>query len=154
MPRRSLLSCMRRQPVIPTGREILQAREASKALETLDTGEKTVRVQIAATAPALDLPPAAVSLLRELLKEMAAGNAVMLVPIEAEITTHQAADLLNVSPPEVVRLIDHAVLPARMAGNQRRLPLKDVLAYKTENRAKRLEALEEISAIDQELGLR
>ena len=72
----------------------------------------------------------------------------------AEITTEQAADLLNVSVPHLVGMIEKGELPARMVRNQRRLRLPDVLAYKTENRAKRLEALREMAAIDQELGLR
>jgi hypothetical protein len=50
-------------------------------------------------------------------------------------------------------MIDKGTLPARMVGNQRRLPLRDVLAYKAENRAKRRETLREMAALDQELGL-
>ena len=76
-----------------------------------------------------------------------------LVPLESEITTQQAAELLNVSRPFVVGMIDKGTLPARMVGNQRRLPLKDVLAYKAENRAKRRETLRELAAHDQKLGL-
>ena len=102
----------------------------------------------------LDLPPAAARLLLQMLKEMGAGHAVTLVPIEAEVTTQQAADLLNVSRPYVVGLVEKGVLPARMVGNQRRLPLKKVLAYKAEEHARRLDALGELSALDQELGLR
>ena len=147
----------RSEPTIPTDQEAVLAREVSKVLETHDAGDKAVRVQVAEAGQevtTLDLPPAAARLLLEMLKEMGAGNAVTLVPTEAEITTQQAADLLNVSRPYVVGLIDKGVLPTRMVGNQRRLPLKDVLAYKAENRAKRLDALAELSALDQELGLR
>ena len=50
-------------------------------------------------------------------------------------------------------MIDKGTLPARMVGNQRRLPLKDVLAYKADNRAKRRQTLRELAALDQELGL-
>jgi excisionase family DNA binding protein len=60
---------------------------------------------------------------------------------------------LNVSRPFVVGLIDKGALPARMVGNHRRLPLKDVLAYKADNRAKRRQSLRELAALDQELGL-
>ena len=151
------MSRTRTEPTVPTDQEALLAREASKALEAHDAAGKGVRVQVAEAGheiTTLDLPPAAARLLLQMLKEMGAGNAVTLVPLAAEITTQQAADLLNVSRPYVVGLIDKGVLPTRMVGNQRRLPLKDVLAYKTETRAKTLAALEEISAIDQELGLR
>jgi excisionase family DNA binding protein len=101
----------------------------------------------------LELPPAAAKLLMQMLEEMRKGHAVTLVTTETEITTQQAAYLLNVSRPYVVSMIDKGELPARMVGNQRRLPLKDVLAYKTENCAKRLDTLREITKIDQELGL-
>jgi excisionase family DNA binding protein len=76
-----------------------------------------------------------------------------LVPFAEEITTQQAADLLNVSRPFLESMIDKGELPARMVGDQRRLPLKDVLAYRQDNRAKRLGTLKELVAHDQELGL-
>ena len=99
------------------------------------------------------MPPAAADLLMEILKQMAAGKAVSLVPFEAEVTTQQAADILNVSRPYLVGLIDKGSLPARMVGNQRRLPLADVLAYKVDNQAKLRAALDEMSALHQEMGL-
>ena len=72
---------------------------------------------------------------------------------QTRVSFKVALTLLNVSRPYLVGMIDKGELPARMVGNQRRLPLTDVLAYKTANRAKRLEALREMTAIDQELGL-
>ena len=76
------------------------------------------------------------------------------VPPEPEITTQQAADLLNVSRPYVAGLIDKGMLPAaRMVGNHRRLPLQDVLAYRAESHDRRRQTLDELAAYDQELGL-
>ena len=144
-------------PTIPTDQEALLAREVSRALELHSSGDGSLRVQVGTVGrevTTLDLPPAVATLLKRLLAEMGKGHAVTLVPSETEITTQQAADLLNVSRPFVVGMIDKGQLPARMVGNQRRLPLASVLAYKTENRAKRLEALSELTAFDQELGLR
>jgi len=102
----------------------------------------------------LELPPAAAKLLMQMLSEMGKGNAVSLVPTESEVTTQQAAELLNVSRPYVIGLVDKGELSARMVGNQRRLPLDAVLTYKAEAKARALEAMKEIAAIDQELGLR
>jgi len=144
-------------PTIPTDQEALKAREISRTLEAQRADEKPMRIQVAEAGReviTLDLPPTAARLLMDMLKEMGAGNAVTLVPIEAEITTQQAADLLNVSRPYVISLIEKGVLPARLVGNQRRLSLKDVLAYRAEGKAKAYAALKEIAAIDQELGLR
>jgi excisionase family DNA binding protein len=76
-----------------------------------------------------------------------------MVPVEAEITTRQAADLLNVSRPHLVSLVDNGTLPARLVGRHRRLLLRDVLTYKADLFAKRSKVLDEIVAIDQELGL-
>ena len=76
-----------------------------------------------------------------------------LLPVEIELTTQHAADLLNVSRPYVVGLVEDGTLPARMVGNQRRLPLKDVLAYKAATRARRRDTLRELAVLDQELGL-
>lgn len=144
------------EPTVPSDQDAVRARELIRALEQHGADPKVLRVQIAAAGhevTALDLPPVVARLLANILKETAAGHAVTLVPFEAEITTQQAAELLNVSRPYVVAMIDKGTLPARMVGNQRRLPLKDVLAYKADNRAKRRQTLRELAALDQELGL-
>ena len=143
-------------PILPSDQDAMLARAAQLALERSETLDKAMHVQINAAGrelTTLDLPPVVTRLLMDILKETAAGNAVSLVTVEAEITTHQAATILNVSRPYVIGMIDKGLLPARMVGNQRRLPLRDVLAYKAENRAKRRETLREMTVLDQELGL-
>lgn len=143
-------------PVVPSAQDALLAKEAQLALEKSEVPEGPLHVQITAAGrevTTLDLPPVVMELLADILKETAAGKAVSLVAVEREITTQQAATLLNVSRPFLVGLIEKGELPARMVGNQRRLPLQDVLAYKAENRAKRRAALNEMAAVDQELGL-
>jgi len=139
-------------PILPTGQDALRAGELRGALERRDALDAPLRVQVDATT-FLDLPPIVTGLLIDILEETAAGHAVTLVPVEAEVTTQQAAELLNVSRPFLVGMIDKGLLPSRMVGNQRRLPLKDVLAYKADNRAKRRAVLDEMAALDQELGL-
>ena len=92
-------------------------------------------------------------LLMDMLEQTAAGTADTLVPVESEVTTQQVADLLNVSRPFVVRLVENGILPARMTGKHRRLSLRDILAYKADSIAKGEQALDEIVAMDQEYGL-
>ena len=142
------------EPTFPSDQDAILARAVSHALESAD--DTALRVQVAAAGrevTTFDLPPSVARLLLDILKETAAGHAVSVVPLEAEITTQQAADLLNVSRPYLIRMIEKGTLPIRLVGNQRRLPLKDVLTYKADNRAKRLQTLEELAALDQELGL-
>ena len=143
-------------PTIPSDKDARIARDASQALEQ-HRDDECLRVQVTKGSQGMttvELPPAASKLIFQMLEEMGKGHAVTLLPTEAEITTQQAADLLNVSRPFLVGMVEKGELPARMVGNQRRLPLADVLAYKAANRAKRLEALREMTEIDQELGLR
>lgn len=138
-------------PTVPTDQEAVLAQRASHAL-----GDKPLRLQVSeagAEVTTLEVPPAAVRLIRTLLKEMGDGRALTLIAEEAEITTTQAAEILRVSRPFVIGLIDKGVLPARLIGTHRRVLLKDVLAYKVETKAKRRETLRELAAYDQELGL-
>ena len=148
-------------PTIAPEHEAVLAHEAACAIDAIEAGEaagligvRMLLTQAGHEVTTLDMPPAAVSLIRRLLKEMGEGKAVTLVADEPEITTEQAAKLLHVSRPYVVGLVDKGQLPARNVGKQRRLLLKDVLAYKRGNEARRREALHELAALDQELGLR
>ena len=144
-------------PTIPTDQDAVLAREASRILDASAGDNGALHLQLvetgSATPATLELPAAAARLLKELLREMAAGHAVTLVPIETEITTQQAADLLNVSRPYVVGLVEQGKLPARMVGPQRRVMLADVLAFKIESKTKARAALRQMVTIDQELGL-
>jgi excisionase family DNA binding protein len=142
-------------PTIPTAEEAILAREVSRALER-QPDEHTLSLLVTGAeheTTTLQLPQGAASLLTKILKQMAEGNAVSLMPVEPEITTQQAANLLCVSRPYLVGMIDKGELPTRMVGNQRRLPLKDVLAYRLANQAKRRAALDEMSALHQDMGL-
>jgi excisionase family DNA binding protein len=143
-------------PIVPSDHDAELAKAAGLTLERSKVSGEVLHLQVSGPGDeitTLDLPPLVARLLLDVLKETAAGNAVTLVPVEPEITTQQAADLLNVSRPFLISLIDNGTLPARIVGADRRLPLRDVLAYKVDQFAKRERALDEIVTIDQELGL-
>ena len=101
----------------------------------------------------IELPSAAVRLLVELLNEMAKGNAVSLIPTHAELTTQQAADLINVSRGFLVRLLERQEIPHRKVGTHRRVLFSDLKAYENRTRRARSEALDELAAESQTLGL-
>lgn len=103
--------------------------------------------------PTLDTQRIHVVLLQDILREMSLGHAVTLISVHAELTTQHAADLLNVSRPNLISLLESGAIPYRRVGTKRRVLFKHLMAYKKAEDTKRLEALEELTRLSQELGL-
>jgi excisionase family DNA binding protein len=102
----------------------------------------------------LPLPPAVAALLGRVVRELARGNAVAVAPYRPELTTQQAADLLNVSRPFLIEnLLEAGAIPFRRVGRHRRVRLSDVLAYRQERSQTRREALREMLQQAEEDGL-
>jgi excisionase family DNA binding protein len=99
------------------------------------------------------LPYSILKVLVEVVHEMARGNAVRVMPIHAELTTQQAAELLNVSRPFLVSLLEQGEIKYRKVGTHRRILLEDLLVYKDRRDRERLSALDELAKEDQRLGL-
>jgi excisionase family DNA binding protein len=141
--------------VTPTGTDVALAKESGEKLAAHLESPQGLRLQMKTgkKSEELILPPSALRLLVGVLTELAQGNAVTLTPLRAELTTQQAADLLNVSRPHLVKLLDEGAIPSRKVGSHRRVRLADLLAYRKEFEAKRHEALDELVALSQDLGL-
>lgn len=99
------------------------------------------------------MPGYAINLLLDILTEMSKGNAITVMPIHAELTTQETAELLNVSRPHLVELLEQGKIPFRKVGTHRRVLAKDVFDYKQRIDAGRLEALHELAAQAQELSM-
>lgn len=102
---------------------------------------------------AVHLPIEALNQLAKLLAEMGQGNSVKVVPDNTELTTQQAADLLNVSRPFLVEQLESGEIPFRKVGSHRRILLQDILAYKESLEARRRQALQDLAAQAQELNM-
>lgn len=92
-------------------------------------------------------------LLHRLLVDLAQNRPIAIVPLTHELTPNQAADILNTSRGYVLRLIDKGELPARMVGSHRRIRLEDLLTFKAKSDAETDKAMDELTAIEQQLGL-
>lgn len=138
------------EPIAPTEEETSLARESSRRLSRY--GQNDLKVQVPEVGEVI-LPASAVRLLISLLSEMAAGNAVTLIPIHAELTTQQAADLLGVSRPFLIKQMQEGLIPFRKVGTHRRILFKDVTEYKHKIDADRLKTLGELTDQAQELNM-
>jgi len=144
--------------VPPTAADAQLALESSRRLTQFLAArpKKALRVRIEPEnepEESISIPVTAFRLLNSILTEMAKGNAVTLIPVHAELTTQQAADILNVSRPFLIEQLEKGVIPYRKVGTHRRVMFKDLMEYKQTMDHNRLKALEELSVIDQELGL-
>lgn len=99
------------------------------------------------------LPATALKLLIEVLTEIGQGNAVSIIPIHAELTTQEAADLLNVSRPYLVGLLEKGEIPFRKVNTHRRVLYQDVIAYRERIDTDRRQALEELAAQAQQFDM-
>ncbi len=139
----------------PTEADSILARESGRRLAVHLAEGSGVRLELrnGSTGEELALPNSALRLLRDFLAELGRGNAVTVMPIQAEIMSQQAADLLNVSHPHLERLLDEEVIPSRQAGMHRYVRLEDLLAFKRDFLARRQDALAELAALGQDLDL-
>lgn len=101
----------------------------------------------------IELPEPVLKALAEAIHEMALGRAVRVLAADGELTSSQAADLLNVSRPFLVSLLERGEIPFRRVGSHRRVRLEDLLSYKEGRDKERRDALNALASESQDLGL-
>ena len=142
---------------LPTPKASEEAQVALRALGRLPRrkGSRTLSVRPGGEGQSVSVtvPKQAFELFLEILGQIANGNAVSIVPIHAELTTQQAADMLNVSRPFLVSLLDERKIPFRLVGTHRRVNVADLLAYKQMDDREREVVLDELAAEAQKHGL-
>lgn len=145
-----------REAIVPKPEDVTLAINSSQILASyLDKQQdnEAVKILLPGDKDEIALPTSAYNLLIEILKQMAQGNTVKLIPIKPELTTQEAADILNVSRPYLITLLESGEIPYRKVGSRRRVLTQDVLNYKKGIDAKRMQTLDELVAQAQELDM-
>lgn len=143
-----------RKPLVPTPAETEESRQILDAVCGTRVVELAIRIKDRSGASkTLALPARVGHFVLETLSEVASGNAVRLLQIRRELTTHEAAELLNVSRTFLIGLLEKGVMPFRLVGSHRRIALVDLLAYMAKANVQRKQALDAIAAEAQELKL-
>ncbi len=145
------------KPFIPSESEIKTAQESSRILASHlrdNNQDQTIKLlKNDGTEQVVEIPASAFHLLIDILTQMAQGNAVTLTPIHAELTTQEAADILNVSRPYLIKLLESGEIPFTKVGKHRRIRFEDIMNYKDNIDRERMEALDELAAQAQELNM-
>jgi excisionase family DNA binding protein len=141
---------------LPKKHDISLAKQSSQKLASLlPKKEKdfSMYVKVGEKESMIILPFSAVKLLIEILSQMAEGNAVTLIPIHAELTTQEAANLLNVSRPYLIKLLEKGEIPFHKVGTHRRIFFADLMTFKEKADKISQQALDELVKQAQELDM-
>ena len=136
----------------PHSAEMESARRLREAIASRikDHNEPT-RLSVASNGSDLrivTLSPALTDLLLEVLRMVSSGQGVCVTAVEAELTTQQAADLLNVSRPYLVKLLENGEMPFTRTGRHRRIRAADLFEFKVKRDAERFDALAALAKMD------
>ncbi|MEB2871789.1 helix-turn-helix domain-containing protein [Pseudomonas rhizosphaerae] len=143
--------------ILPDEKAIAAATESSRQIAAFVSAKlDTQRIELiddAQQRQSVELPTVALKLLGDILNELALGNTVRVVPIHAELTTQEGADMLNVSRPHLVKLLDEGQIPHTKTGSHRRIKFTDIMAYKADRDKVSREAMHELAEQAQELDM-
>ncbi len=138
---------------MPTAEEMTLAVESSRLLAACVGQGESARLRLIDGCTEVTVPVSAIHMLVDILHQMAQGNAVSLVPIHSELTTQQAADLLNVSRPFLVKQLESGEIPFHKVGRHRRIRFSDLMGYRDHLDQESAAAADELAAQAQALDL-
>ncbi|MGH9184969.1 MAG: helix-turn-helix domain-containing protein [Acidimicrobiales bacterium] len=135
--------------------DVIEVRPGTLTSEALDAVVRALGGAglVGPDGQVVELPERIQSVLVSIVENLRSGNGVSVIPLHAELTTVQAAELLNVSRPHLVKQVEAGEVPHHMVGTHRRLKLVDVLAYRDRLQAQANEALDAMTAEAEDLGL-
>lgn len=137
------------EPIFPAQAEQAVLGSIERALSGQGDGQAHL---IGPDGDRSDLPPSLFAVLRRAVHELRLGNGVAILPVGAELTTREAAELLNVSRPFLIKLLEGRKIPFRLVGAHRRVRVSDLLRYKARQDRERREVLKELAEEAEEFG--
>ena len=139
---------------IPTSMDAQEAEGFNQALRAVVNGADPIEIELRGKEgkQTARIPMPAVRLLMLILDEMSQGRSVNVVPIHAEITTQEAADMLNISRPSLIRLLEEEKIPFTRVNKHRRIRVEEVVRYKQHLRTEHAEAMEALADLNREMG--
>jgi excisionase family DNA binding protein len=152
---RQVLRKLDLDPVIPSEKDIQLATESSRILAKISEKKGSVFEIVIGEkkGTTIKVPAAVFRMLLTILTQMAVGNAVTIIPIHSELTTQEAADLLNVSRPYFVQLLEAGKIPYRKVGTRRKILFQDLMKFKKDDDTERSKLLDQLVEESQKLKL-
>mgnify|MGYP000152558979 CR=1 FL=1 len=130
-----------------------QETEAIAQLEPILSLESSQLRLVASNGEEIVIPESVYSLLGQVVRAMASGQVISIVPHNRALTTQQAADILNVSRPFLVKLLENGEIPYIKVGSHRRILFQDLMVYKEQRKVKRRKLLDQLIEMTEEAGL-
>ncbi len=143
------MTAQEHEPITATDSE----RPALSRIEGVLGNVNRVPKLMSSNGEEIELPESLSQVLRQLVYYLAQGRAVTIVPLNRELTTQEAADILNVSRPYLIKLLEQGEIPFTRTGTHRRIRIDDLMEYKKRRDAERRRGMAELTQMSQELGL-
>ena len=141
---------------LPDEVEIKNAEQLRTIVASQLKSEEGARISLAqpnGETKTITLSPALAACFMEVLRLVSTGRGFRMIPVDAELTTQEAADCLNVSRPYLIKLLENGEIPHLKTGRHRKVKASELFAYKQKRDGVRSSALSDLAALDAESGL-